>query len=128
MQRMVSCTPDWLHCAFTRPNIAPLFQEALENCQTRLAKMEMQQQQMVAVEGLENANARALLGKLINLLLSVLAVILVFVSTASGMITPLTKTPVSYVSVRRWFFCLLHQQVPGFRHTKPFERTLLKRR
>jgi len=63
--------------------------------------MEMQQQQMVAVEGLENANARALLGKLINLLLSVLAVILVFVSTASGMITPLTKTPVSYVSVRR---------------------------
>uniref|UniRef100_H2YFK2 Uncharacterized protein n=1 Tax=Ciona savignyi TaxID=51511 RepID=H2YFK2_CIOSA len=74
-------------------------QEAIESCQTRLSKMELQQQQqLVSVDGLENATARALLGKLINLLLSVMAVLLVLVSTVSGLLKPLTRSPIRIAS------------------------------
>ncbi|XP_014908885.1 transmembrane and coiled-coil domains protein 1b isoform X2 [Poecilia latipinna] len=69
-------------------------QEALEACQTRISKMELQQQQqqVVQLEGLENATARTLLGKLINILLAVMAVLLVFVSTVANCVVPLMKT------------------------------------
>ncbi|NXH73417.1 TMCC1 protein, partial [Hydrobates tethys] len=69
-------------------------QEALEACQTRIFKMELQQQQqqVVQLEGLENATARNLLGKFINILLAVMAVLLVFVSTVANCIMPLMKT------------------------------------
>ncbi|XP_042309148.1 transmembrane and coiled-coil domains protein 1 isoform X2 [Sceloporus undulatus] len=69
-------------------------QEALEACQTRISKMELQQQQqqVVQLEGLENATARNLLGKLINILLAVMAVLLVFVSTVANCVVPLVKT------------------------------------
>uniref|UniRef100_A0A4W6EEM7 Transmembrane and coiled-coil domain family 1b n=1 Tax=Lates calcarifer TaxID=8187 RepID=A0A4W6EEM7_LATCA len=69
-------------------------QEALEACQTRISKMELQQQQqqVVQLEGLENATARTLLGKLINVLLAVMAVVLVFVSTVANCVVPLMKT------------------------------------
>ncbi|KAM8830012.1 transmembrane and coiled-coil domains protein 1 isoform 1-T1 [Synchiropus picturatus] len=69
-------------------------QEALEACQTRISKMELQQQQQQAVqlEGLENATARTLLGKLINVLLALMAVLLVFVSTVANCVVPLMKT------------------------------------
>ncbi|XP_063797300.1 transmembrane and coiled-coil domains protein 1 isoform X3 [Pseudophryne corroboree] len=69
-------------------------QEALEACQTRISKMELQQQQqqVVQLEGLENATARNLLGKLINILLAVMAVVLVFVSTVANCVVPLLKT------------------------------------
>ncbi|KAM6981068.1 transmembrane and coiled-coil domains protein 1b isoform 1-T1 [Aplochiton taeniatus] len=69
-------------------------QEALEACQTRISKMELQQQQqqVVQLEGLENATARTLLGKLINVLLAVMAVLLVFVSTVANCVVPLMKT------------------------------------
>lgn len=69
-------------------------QEALEACQTRISKMELQQQQqqVVQLEGLENATARTLLGKLINVLLAIMAVLLVFVSTVANCIVPLMKT------------------------------------
>ncbi|XP_078065428.1 transmembrane and coiled-coil domains protein 1 isoform X2 [Mustelus asterias] len=69
-------------------------QEALEACQTRISKMELQQQQqqVVQLEGLENGTARTLLGKLINVLLAVMAVILVFVSTLANCLLPLMKT------------------------------------
>ncbi|XP_025045347.1 transmembrane and coiled-coil domains protein 1 isoform X5 [Pelodiscus sinensis] len=69
-------------------------QEALEACQTRISKMELQQQQqqVVQLEGLENATARNLLGKFINILLAVMAVLLVFVSTMANCIVPLMKT------------------------------------
>ena len=57
--------------------------------------MELQQQQQsVSVEGLENASARALVGKLINLLLSVMAVLLVLVSALSGILMPFIKSQV----------------------------------
>ncbi|KAM6325457.1 transmembrane and coiled-coil domains protein 1 isoform 1-T2 [Podargus strigoides] len=69
-------------------------QEALEACQTRISKMELQQQQqqVVQLEGLENATARNLLGKFINILLAVMAVLLVFVSTVANCVMPLMKT------------------------------------
>uniref|UniRef100_A0A3P9I4B8 Transmembrane and coiled-coil domain family 1 n=1 Tax=Oryzias latipes TaxID=8090 RepID=A0A3P9I4B8_ORYLA len=69
-------------------------QEALEACQTRISKMELQQQQQQVVqsEGLENATARTLLGKLINVLLALMAVLLVFVSTVANCVVPLMKT------------------------------------
>lgn len=68
-------------------------QEAVESCLTRITKLELQQQQqqVVQLEGVENANARALLGKLINIILAVMAVVLVFVSTPANFITPLIK-------------------------------------
>ncbi|XP_062401438.1 transmembrane and coiled-coil domains protein 2 [Sardina pilchardus] len=69
-------------------------QEAVESCLTRITKLELQQQQqqVVQLEGVENANARALLGKLINVILALMAVLLVFVSTMANFITPLMKT------------------------------------
>ncbi|XP_034866111.1 transmembrane and coiled-coil domains protein 2 isoform X2 [Mirounga leonina] len=69
-------------------------QEAVESCLTRVTKLELQQQQqqVVQLEGVENANARALLGKLINVILALMAVLLVFVSTIANFITPLMKT------------------------------------
>lgn len=78
---------------FTSTSVLDL-QEALEACQTRISKMELQQQQqqVVQLEGLENATARTLLGKLINVLLAVMAVLLVFVSTVANCVVPLMKT------------------------------------
>ncbi|XP_071456236.1 transmembrane and coiled-coil domains protein 2 isoform X3 [Marmota flaviventris] len=69
-------------------------QEAVESCLTRVTKLELQQQQqqVVQLEGVENANARALLGKFINVILALMAVLLVFVSTIANFITPLMKT------------------------------------
>lgn len=66
----------------------------MESCLTRITKLELQQQQqqVVQLEGVENANARALLGKLINVILALMAVLLVFVSTMANFITPLMKT------------------------------------
>jgi preprotein translocase subunit SecY len=66
----------------------------VESCLTRVTKLELQQQQqqVVQLEGVENANARALLGKFINVILALMAVLLVFVSTIANFITPLMKT------------------------------------
>ncbi|KAK2529538.1 Tmcc1 [Columba guinea] len=68
--------------------------ERARDIQTRISKMELQQQQqqVVQLEGLENATARNLLGKLINILLAVMAVLLVFVSTVANCVVPLMKT------------------------------------
>uniref|UniRef100_A0A6P4F5Y6 Transmembrane and coiled-coil domains protein 2 isoform X1 n=1 Tax=Drosophila rhopaloa TaxID=1041015 RepID=A0A6P4F5Y6_DRORH len=67
--------------------------EVLENCQTRISKMEhMSQQQYVTVEGIDNSNARALVVKLINVVLTILQVVLLLVATAAGIIMPFLKT------------------------------------
>lgn len=62
----------------------------LRTCQTRLFKLE--QQQAVHLERLENTTVQTLLGKLINVLLSVMAVLLLIVSTAANCIVLLMKT------------------------------------
>ncbi|XP_064651808.1 transmembrane and coiled-coil domains protein 1-like isoform X21 [Lineus longissimus] len=74
--------------------------EMLESCQTRITKMELQQQQqqLISMEGVENANARALITKLINVVLAILAVILVLVSTIANMLSPFITTRIRILS------------------------------
>lgn len=70
--------------------------EMIESCQTRIARMEHQQyhhlQQLVNLDSLDNSNARALLLKLINVLLTVLQVILLLVATLANILTPFLQT------------------------------------
>ncbi|XP_047361563.1 transmembrane and coiled-coil domains protein 1-like isoform X2 [Vespa velutina] len=69
--------------------------EMLESCQTKICKMEHQQQQhqqYVTLEGLDNSNARALVVKLINVVLTVLQVILLLVATGAGIMMPFLRT------------------------------------
>ncbi|XP_076288016.1 transmembrane and coiled-coil domain 2 protein Dmtn [Lasioglossum baleicum] len=69
--------------------------EMLESCQTKICRMEHQQQQhqqYVTLEGLDNSNARALDVKLINIVLTVLQVILLVVATCAGIMTPFLRT------------------------------------
>uniref|UniRef100_A0A6M2DPZ6 Putative conserved plasma membrane protein n=1 Tax=Xenopsylla cheopis TaxID=163159 RepID=A0A6M2DPZ6_XENCH len=71
--------------------------EMLEHCQTKICKMEhqaLQQQQYVTLEGIDNSNARALVVKLINVVLTVLQVILLLVATAAGITMPFLRTRV----------------------------------
>ncbi|XP_045931240.1 transmembrane and coiled-coil domains protein 1-like [Micropterus dolomieu] len=66
--------------------------EVLEACQTHLFKIEQQQQQEVQLEVLEKFTAQTLLGKLISVLLAIMAVLLVFVSMVANCVVPLMKT------------------------------------
>lgn len=52
----------------------------------------LSQQQYVTVEGIDNSNARALVVKLINVVLTVLQVILLLTATAAGILMPFLKT------------------------------------
>ncbi|KAJ8258340.1 hypothetical protein COCON_G00173520 [Conger conger] len=67
-------------------------QEALEVCQTRICKMELQQQQGGQMEGVEGRAGRPLLGRLISVLLALMAVLLVCVSAAANCTVPLLKS------------------------------------
>uniref|UniRef100_A0A8C6UK89 Transmembrane and coiled-coil domain family 3 n=1 Tax=Neogobius melanostomus TaxID=47308 RepID=A0A8C6UK89_9GOBI len=67
-------------------------QEALESCQTRVSKLELQQQQQQQTVQLENADAKVLLGKCINIMLAIVTVILVCVSTAAKFTAPLLRS------------------------------------
>ncbi|XP_075995496.1 transmembrane and coiled-coil domain protein 3-like [Genypterus blacodes] len=66
-------------------------QEVLESCQTRVSKLELQQQQQQTVQ-LESRDARVLLGKTINIMLAIITVILVCVSTAAKFAAPLMRS------------------------------------
>ncbi len=55
-------------------------------------ELQQQQQQLISMEGIENSNFRALLTKLINVMLSLLAVVLIFVSTVASMLGPFLTT------------------------------------
>ncbi|XP_022062332.1 transmembrane and coiled-coil domain protein 3-like [Acanthochromis polyacanthus] len=67
-------------------------QEALESCQTRVSKLELQQQQQQQTVQLETRDARVLLGKSINIMLAIITVILVCVSTAAKFAAPLMRS------------------------------------
>lgn len=67
-------------------------QEMLESCQTRVSKLELQQQQQQQTVQLENADAKVLLGKCINIMLAIVTVILVCVSTAAKFTAPLLRS------------------------------------
>ncbi|XP_051543880.1 transmembrane and coiled-coil domain protein 3-like isoform X2 [Myxocyprinus asiaticus] len=66
-------------------------QDALEVCQTRVSKLELQQQQQQVLQ-LESADAKVLLGKCINIMLAIVTVILVCVSTAAKFSAPLLRS------------------------------------
>lgn len=87
--------------------------EVLENCQTRVSfvtkliiwkvesidflllqiqKLEHLSQQQFTVEGIDNSNARALVVKLINVVLTILQVVLLLTATAAGIVMPFLKT------------------------------------
>ncbi|KAH7636655.1 Transmembrane and coiled-coil domains protein [Dermatophagoides farinae] len=70
--------------------------EMLESFQTRISRMEHQQhqhlQQLVNLDSLDNSNARALVLKLINVLLTVLQVILLLVATVANILAPFLQT------------------------------------
>lgn len=69
--------------------------EMLEACQTKIWRMEHQQQQhqqYVTLEGLDNSNARALVVKLINVVLTILQVVLLLVATGAGIMMPFLRT------------------------------------
>ena len=66
-------------------------QEALEVCQTRIFKME-QQQQGGQIEGVGGRVGCPLLGKLISVLLALSAVLLVCISAGANCTVPLLKT------------------------------------
>lgn len=69
-------------------------QDNVENCQTRITKMELQQQQqqIISMEMVDNVTFRTLLTKLINVVLAIVAVILVVVSTAANLVAPFLTT------------------------------------
>ncbi|XP_061178234.1 transmembrane and coiled-coil domains protein 1-like isoform X9 [Saccostrea echinata] len=69
-------------------------QDNVENCQTRISKMELQQQQqqIISMEMVENVTFRTLLTKLINVVLAIVAVVLVIVSTAANLVAPFLTT------------------------------------
>uniref|UniRef100_A0A8C7Y3M2 Transmembrane and coiled-coil domain family 3 n=1 Tax=Oryzias sinensis TaxID=183150 RepID=A0A8C7Y3M2_9TELE len=67
-------------------------QEALETCQTRVSKLELQQQHQQQTVQLESHDARVLVGKSINIMLAIITVILVCVSTAAKFAAPLTRS------------------------------------
>uniref|UniRef100_T1J3I7 Transmembrane and coiled-coil domains protein 1 n=1 Tax=Strigamia maritima TaxID=126957 RepID=T1J3I7_STRMM len=59
---------------------------------SRMEHQQQQHQQLVTLEGIENSNARALVLKLINILLTVLQVVLLLVATAANILMPFLKT------------------------------------
>jgi len=84
-------------------------QEALENANTRITKIELQNQhqQLISMEGVDNPNTKMLLTKCINVLLAFLAVVLVFVSTISNVIGPLLNARWKFVSMVILVFALI---------------------
>jgi len=66
----------------------------------QISKMEMQQQQqqLISMEGIDNSNFRALIVKLLNVILAVVGVVLVFVSTVANVLGPFLTTRYSMVS------------------------------
>lgn len=83
--------------------------ESLENCQTRVSKMELQQQQqqIISMEMVDNVTFRTLLTKLINVVLALLAVVLVFVSTAANLVAPFLTTRARILSTVVLIFALV---------------------
>ncbi|KAA0721147.1 Transmembrane and coiled-coil domain protein 3 [Triplophysa tibetana] len=101
-------------------------QEALEACQTRMGKLELQQQQQQALQ-LEGTDAKVLLGKCINIMLAIVTVILVCVSTAAKFSAPLMRSRL-HVFGTFLCVCLLAFGWSNWEHlTRAVERMLVPR-
>ncbi|XP_070847891.1 transmembrane and coiled-coil domain protein 3-like isoform X1 [Chaetodon trifascialis] len=66
-------------------------QEVLKSCQTRVSKLELQQQQQQTVQ-VENTIGKVLLGKCINIILAIVTVILVCVSVVAKFTASLLRS------------------------------------
>jgi len=76
-------------------------QEQLVTLQTSIQRMEHQQtqhHQLAALEGFENSNARALVVKGINVLLTLLQVVLLLLATSAQILKPFLRTPTRVVT------------------------------
>ncbi|XP_067880225.1 transmembrane and coiled-coil domains protein 1-like isoform X2 [Heterodontus francisci] len=80
--------------------------EVLENFQTKMTRLE-QQQQMAQGEILDHVNTRKLLGKMMNLLLIVFAVVLMLMSTISALVLPFIKTRARTITTGAVIFLLI---------------------
>lgn len=99
-------------------------QEVLEACQTRVSKLELQQQQQQIIQ-LESADAKVLLGKCINIMLALATVILVCVSTAAKFTAPLLRSRL-HVCATFLCICLLAVIWKNWDHVQcAFERLIL---
>ncbi|XP_037081545.1 transmembrane and coiled-coil domains protein 2-like [Pollicipes pollicipes] len=101
--------------------------EMMDKCNTRISRMEHQQvehQQLVNLEVIGNSQARALVVKLVNIVLTVLQVVLLIVATLANITMPFLRTRVRTLStlllivvivfvVRQWadFSDLFHHYV-----------------
>lgn len=97
----------------------------------QISKMEHQQaqhQQYLTLEGLDNSNARAVVVKLINVLLTVLQVILLLVATIAGIIMPFLRTRLRVLStiVALAAFVVVVKQWPEVRNITEFLATYFK--
>ncbi|GIY21000.1 transmembrane and coiled-coil domains protein 2 [Caerostris darwini] len=85
--------------------------DVLDNCQTRISRMEHQQhqhlQQLVTLDAVENSQARALLLKLVNIALTVLQVVLLLVATLSNIIMPFLRTRVRTLTTLLLIFLIV---------------------
>lgn len=101
-------------------------QDALEVCQTRVSKLELQQQQQQVLQ-LEGTDAKVLLGKCINIMLAIVTVILVCVSTAAKFSAPLMRSRL-HVFGTLVCVCLLLYSWSNWEHLQcAIERMLLPR-
>ncbi|XP_067941557.1 transmembrane and coiled-coil domains protein 2-like [Watersipora subatra] len=75
--------------------------DALDNANTKIAKMEHQNQhqQLINMEGVDNPNAKMFITKLINVVLALLAVVLVIVSTISNITGPFLNAKWKFIFV-----------------------------
>jgi len=76
-------------------------QDQLATLQTGISRMEHQQaqhHQLAALEGFENSNARALVVKGINVLLTLLQVVLLLLATSAQILKPFLRTPTRVVT------------------------------
>lgn len=76
-------------------------QEQLAILETRVSRMEhqaAQDRQHFSIEGIENSNARAIVVKGINVLLTLLQVLLVLLATSAQILKPFLRTPTRVVT------------------------------
>merc|ERR1719147_365775 len=76
-------------------------QDQLASLETKISRMEhqaAQHQQYVTLEVIENSNARALVVKGVNVLLTLLQVVLLILATAAQILKPFLRTPTRVVT------------------------------
>jgi Predicted transmembrane and coiled-coil 2 protein len=82
-------------------------------------ELQQQQQQLISMEGIENSNFRAVLTKLINVMLALLAVVLVTVSTVASLLAP-------FLTSRLYYLIVCFSWPSGFSHLNATNNSILR--